>query len=184
MFFDLLAWQILLHVELQKNTKTDIDVSPSVKAQLVKKLRSLQAEERATRGRRTFEDPQLEGSLFDSVRMSYSIVDWLDGITTIEEIVERDLQAGRTLPWIHCALRKEGGCKALGKGVEMQACSRCKAVRYCSPGSSKRKVVRAPSRPDSSSFFLFLRHLPEHQKANWKAHKPMCVLPTWGPSLP
>lgn len=144
--------------------------------------------------------------------MSYSIVDWLDGITTIEEIVERDLQAGRTLPWIHCALRKEGGCKALGKGVEMQACSRVSLsassvlllsqnfeTDYLKPCfysysvkqfdtalqvRQKGKVVRAPSRPDSSSFPLFLCHLPEHQKANWKAHKPMCLLPTWGPSLP
>ncbi|KAL7417391.1 hypothetical protein BDY24DRAFT_367972 [Mrakia frigida] len=42
--------------------------------------------------------------------------------------------------------------EGLGDGEEMMACSRCLGVRYCSK---------------------------EHQKADWKSHKPLCFKPTW-----
>ncbi|KAL7415383.1 hypothetical protein BDY24DRAFT_382733 [Mrakia frigida] len=56
------------------------------------------------------------------------------------------------LPWWTCEARDHGNCRKLKKGVEMMACGRCKAVRYCST---------------------------EHQKAHWKTHKKNCRTPIW-----
>ncbi|KAL7417718.1 hypothetical protein BDY24DRAFT_438036 [Mrakia frigida] len=56
--------------------------------------------------------------------------------------------------WLKCEVTPDDGstCHPLPPGEEMQACGRCRSVRYCSK---------------------------EHQKEDWKTHKSVCFAPTW-----
>ncbi|KAL7411677.1 hypothetical protein BDY24DRAFT_395692 [Mrakia frigida] len=58
------------------------------------------------------------------------------------------------MPWSSCSGTEKDGrdCAKLKVGEEMYACGGCKTIRYCSR---------------------------EHQRADWKRHKPLCMVALW-----
>lgn len=105
------------------------------------------------------------------------------------------LEQGQLIAWVSCGGRNEKGACEGGEGEDMMACSRvsttsrdvddfsadsylrsqCDTVRYCSKGSSRRRV--SSRRIVLTRFVLSLSSA--HQKANWKTHKKTCFKPAW-----
>ncbi|KAL7417748.1 hypothetical protein BDY24DRAFT_438063 [Mrakia frigida] len=77
-------------------------------------------------------------------------------VTKMSDARTRMLESEGPYVWLKCEATPDDGspptCHPLPPGEEMQACGRCRTVRYCSK---------------------------EHQKEDWKTHKLICFAPTW-----